>query len=296
MIHRLAVLMILTLCNTAASAQSYTPMLDSYNEWNLTSCYFGCLTDPYWTDGDTLVDGKLHKILDGYHYLERKYLLREVVEDRKVYFTWVIDEQNWEEYLLYDFSLEVGESFEMKNPLSPFPLDGGSFILDSIVPRPLVDGALYDHYYFSPAPGNTISDHNAVWVEGVGSLSMVNAAGGDPDITGAGALSCYYKEGSLFYRQLDSIEACVPFLGIAQTLPIQEVSWYMEQGQLHLLKVPVGSQTAVYSLSGQLMEQQLQLPDRSMAFDTRQWANTLYLIRITDRMGRHRTIKVQLRK
>lgn len=102
----------------------------------------------------------------------------------------------------------------MNNPITPFPEDGGDFVLDSIRYRTLVDGNDYRHFYFSPAPSNTISDNNAIWVEGVGSLSIINAPGGDPDINGVGHLSCFFKNGNSFYANLDSIESCVPTLHI----------------------------------------------------------------------------------
>ena len=278
-----------------ALGQSYTPMLDDYNEWNLTTCYFGCITDPYWTDGDTLVGGQVHKILDGYHYIERKYLLRE--EGQKVYFTWVIDQNNADEYLLYDFGLEVGQVFDMKNPLSPFPTDGGPFVLDSIVERTLVDGELYDHYYFSPHPSNTISDHNAVWVEGIGSLSMVNAPGGDPDINGVGALSCSYKEGQLFYRNLDSIQACTPFLGLTdRTAPFQQIDWLHKNGHLQIKGLAKGSQIDVFDLNGKKRAHFLQLDQAAANFNTQSWQDGIYLLSMVDAMGNRGSLKVLIRR
>ena len=58
-------------------SQDYVPLLDDYNEWQVTNCYFGCLTDVYYTDGDTITDGHHYKILDGYHFISRTILLRE---------------------------------------------------------------------------------------------------------------------------------------------------------------------------------------------------------------------------
>ena len=47
--------------------QAYIPLLDNQNEWHFTNCYEGCLTDIYYTNGDTIVNNKTHKILDGFH-------------------------------------------------------------------------------------------------------------------------------------------------------------------------------------------------------------------------------------
>src|SRR5690606_33024812 len=130
-------------------SQGYKPLLDNLNEWHFTTCNFGCLTDMYFTDGDTIVDGTSYKILDGYHYISRSFLIREDIASKKVYLK-IVSSGFGEEFLLYDFSLSEGSTHFMKNPITPFPQDGGPFILDSIVERPLVDGAQYKHFYFSP--------------------------------------------------------------------------------------------------------------------------------------------------
>ncbi|HLV92376.1 MAG TPA: T9SS type A sorting domain-containing protein [Aequorivita sp.] len=192
-------------------AQDYKTLLDNYNEWQLTTCFNGCLTDMYYTAGDTLVDGKEYKILDGYHYISRTFLLREDVSSKSVYINFVSRSGNTE-YLLYDFSLNVGDSIDIKNPVSPFPFDAGYFQVDSIINRILVDENAYKHFYLSPTPSNTVSNTNAVWIEGVGSLSLINAPSGKPDINGAGELSCFFKNGELFYSNLDSISACEPLV------------------------------------------------------------------------------------
>ncbi|MCB0457719.1 MAG: hypothetical protein KDC91_08250, partial [Flavobacteriaceae bacterium] len=211
--NRFLIITFLLLTHWKGISQEYVPLLDQVNEWHFTNCYFGCLTDIYFTDGDTIVDNKTHKILDGYHYISRTFLLREDIPAKQIFLTKVNETAN-EEYLLYDFSLTEGDIFAMNNPITPFPEDGGDFVLDSIRYRTLVDGNDYRHFYFSPAPSNTISDNNAIWVEGVGSLSIINAPGGDPDINGVGHLSCFFKNGNSFYANLDSIESCVPTLHI----------------------------------------------------------------------------------
>ncbi len=201
----LAILNILFLIPTIA--QEYKPLLDNDNEWQLTSCFNGCITDMYFTNGDTIVNGMEYKVLDGYHYISRTFLLREDVASKKVYLNLVARSGNTE-YLLYDFSLQVGDSIDIKNPISPFPAEAGYFEVDSIINRPLVDGSEYRHFYLSPTASNTISSNTAAWVEGVGSLSLINAPGGYPDINDAGHLSCFFKNGELFYSNLDSITRC----------------------------------------------------------------------------------------
>ena len=82
-------ILIFTLLFTALNLQSqnYTPLLNETNRWYVTTCYNGCITDSYFTNGDTLVNNKMHKILYGYHYISRTFLLHENIEEKKVYLT-----------------------------------------------------------------------------------------------------------------------------------------------------------------------------------------------------------------
>ena len=202
-------------CMQLALAQPYKPLLDNLNEWHFTTCFSGCNTDVYYTDGDTVVGGKTYKILDGYHYISRTFLLTEDVANRTVILA-KINPTKIDEYLLYDFAKNEGDTMELFNPNSPFIGNPGFFKLDSIRLRPLEDGNSYRHFYWSPTPGNTTYIAYPVWVEGVGSLSLINAAGAQPDFNGVGQLNCFFKNSDAFYVNLDSIVSCEPIhmLGI----------------------------------------------------------------------------------
>ena len=187
--------------------QEYKQLLDHSSQWNLTSCYSGCLTDIYYTSTDTLVDGLTYKILDGFHYISRKFLLREEVSNKKIYMK-LVNQLPYREFLLYNFSLNEGDIFAMSNPMSPFPERGGNFVLDSIRQKPISNSELRRHFYFSPTPDNTVSNYKVVWIEGIGSKSLINAPGGNADINGAGHLSCYFYNSELIYSNLEAITGC----------------------------------------------------------------------------------------
>src|SRR5690606_11767172 len=263
----------------SAFSQSYKPLLDNLNEWHFTTCYFGCTTDVYYTDGDTIVDGKNYKILDGYHYISRTFLIREDVPTKKVYLNIVSSIFN-EEFLLYDFSLNEGDIFNMKNPVSPFPQDGGAFLLDSIVEKPLVDGNEYKHFYFSPAPGNTISTENSVWIEGMGSLSIINAPGGHPDINGVGHLSCFFKNTEAFYANLDSIDDCIPLILETKKYNLEEiiVSKQINNNNCILSNTKKVKSVTIFDLSGKKLEMKTNNGQNSMILDLSNYQNGLYFL------------------
>lgn len=221
-LKRIRILVVIVLMTAfCGNAQPYKPLLDDFNEWHFTNCYFGCVTPSYYTDGDTVVEGLAYKVLDGYHYISRTILLREEVENRHVYLTRILPNKI-QHFLLYDFSKEEGDTMELFNPMAPFENTPGYFRLDSIRMKPLYDEVDYRHFYWSPVDGNLLPDSYPVWVEGVGSLSLINAPAGHPDINGVGQLSCFFKNGNLFYSDLDSITSCIPehFLNIS--LPSDE--------------------------------------------------------------------------
>ena len=85
-------------------------------------------------------------------------------------------------------------------------MNPGNFIVDSVNYILLYDNQLYKVLYLSSL--SLQSSEHPVWIEGIGSLSLINAPGGTPNVNGVGKLSCFFKNGSLIYSQLDSIPAC----------------------------------------------------------------------------------------
>jgi hypothetical protein len=253
-LKRSLILLAILLMPLTSKSQSYIPMLDGVFEWHLTSCFSGCLTDVYYINSDTTVQGVNYKILDGFHYISRSFLFREELPNQRVFLSYPAGGKGNEEVLLYDFSLSVGDSFTMKNPITPFPAEGGVFVLDSIIPRILLDGLNHRFYYFSPTATNT-NIQSPIWVEGIGSLSLINAPGGTPDVLGAGKVSCYFKNGNLVYSQLDSISACSPV-----NISLQEKSDYqlkmyptLVKNELHIEGGTTFNRLQIYNSKGQIV-------------------------------------------
>lgn len=188
-------------------AQTYIKLLNSHSEWHVTNCNSGCLTDSYYTIGDTLINGYHYTFLDLYHY-NKNFVLREDTLSRKIYMRLLSQPSSAKEFLLYDFSLQVSDTTTIENPGSPYPLQAGEFILDSIVSKPLINKS-HRFFYFHALDTVMANTKNTVWIEGVGSLCLINTPGAPPQINGVGQLSCFFSNGIHEYQNLDSISSCV---------------------------------------------------------------------------------------
>jgi len=283
--------------STQLFSQSYRPLLDTYNEWNVRFCYEGlCDTDLYYTNGDTIVDGMSFKVLDGYHYISRGFLLREDVNSKKVYLKAILPNGTYD-YLLYDFGLQVGDSIDMKNPITPFPEDAGYFKVDSIIPRPLVDGNLYDHFYFSPTASNNVSTNNAIWVEGIGSLSIITAPSGDPDIDGVGRVACVFKNGESYYSDLDIIDECEPFFILdspkytTQKNSIKTIKT-SEKNIFQIINIERFSTIELYDLKGVHLNTFENNNKHSIQLNVSNNPSGIYLLILNSNTNRNQTLKI----
>ena len=108
-------------------------------------------------------------------------------------------------------SLEKNDTIEVFNPVSPFNPSPGFFIVDSIKYETSVNNNILKKLYLSSL-SNTVVE-SPVWIEGIGSLSIINAPGGTPDVNGVGKLSCFFRKNQLSYFQSDSIISCSNITG-----------------------------------------------------------------------------------
>ena len=265
--------------NISLQAQEYKPLLGHSNEWHFTTCFFGCLTDIYYAKTDTVVNGKPHKILDGYHYISRSFLLHEDVPEQKVYMT-KVNETSIEEYLLYDFTLQTGDSIDMVNPITPFPQQAGYFTVDSIRLKTLEDGEDYRHFYFSPSTSNTISNNNCIWIEGVGSMSLINAPSGEPDLNGVGALSCFFKNGQSIYMNLDSIDACMPTLSSNEEISnASSLVLVQKENRIEIFHTDAIARLQLFEINGKRISSFLNTSRRDqVTFETHTLSKGIYVI------------------
>ena len=285
---------LLLFLSNLAHCQQYKPLLDTYNQWSVRYCFSGCSTDIYYTNGDTIVDAMNYKVLDGYHYISRGFLLREDVTEKKVYLKTILP-SGIREYLLYDFSLEVGDSIDIKNPASPFIEDAGYYKVDAITLLPLVDSNLYRHFYLSPAASNTISENDAIWVEGVGSLSLINAPGGDPNVNSAGRVACMFKDGVSFYADLDIIEDCEDIILdkplFQPTINNSKIINALVVNEFSVINIEPFITLDVYNLKGQLLQHINLNNQNTVSLNLSGYKASMYLIVLKSQDATHEVLK-----
>ena len=239
--------------NLHVNSQEYHQLLDHESEWHLTSCSSTCINDVYYTNGDTTYNGYQYKILNGYHYISRTFWLREDVSEKHIFLSYDNGKSRIE-VLLYDFSLQIGDTILLSNPITPFPSNGGFYKVDSIVSKNLLDNKSHKFFYLSPTDSNQSSDELPVWIEGIGGLTLINGPGGTPDINRVGKISCYFNDGFLSYSQLDSLDRCtVKYVTGLKEIQRHSNSIYptIFESILRLEDVSEVSEVVIYSLRGE---------------------------------------------
>ena len=276
-------------------AQAYITMLNSYSEWHVTNCYSGCATDKYYTIGDTVINTFHYKFLDLFHY-NKNFVIREDTSSRKIYMRLLADPAPAKDYLLYDFSLQVNDTTSIINPGSPYPKYAGSFIVDSIILKPLVNK---NHRYFYLHSLDTIASttKTTIWVEGIGSLCLINTPGALPQINGVGQLSCFFNNGINDYTNLDSISNCITIypLGINEnnefTDYILQQNYDTKNLYITAINKPILS-IKIYNIEGKILFNKENIDENYLDINLQLFNNGILLLKIETKKNTFKTYKL----
>lgn len=177
---KLLLIILLVSSNTFSRAQSYHPLLDSINRWAVaanflpvrnsnatTICNYPFNSfnpEDFYTDGDTTINAVVYKkiIADDQFGICLAGYVREDTSTQRVYF---LSTTSATEELLYDFSIQNGDSLQLSFYASGSFYTTGNFTVDSIRTVTLIAGQrkiiyLTNHRY----PWFQLE-----WIEGVGS-------------------------------------------------------------------------------------------------------------------------------
>jgi len=169
-------------------AQDYIPMLEEGNVWNVIGLdgFGGPPTNvTREVTGEETINGVVYKIVNN---VDCRY--RE--ENGKVYAYWQIDDT---EYLMYDFTLEVGDIFDFL----AIQFTWCKYILDAYIPEMTVSSrttqfiAGEDRIVLELEENGTYVES---WIEGIGSTTGFFPNGNGFD--SASRLTCFTKDGNTY--------------------------------------------------------------------------------------------------
>jgi len=213
------------LCFKNASAQTYQPMLQDSNQWNvLWQLPDFISTEVYSTGNEVSYQGM--SFLPIYRDVpSQKFLgfLREDSVNKKVYF---YDQFSYptpnldSERLLYDFDIDVGDTIDIfyraaeNNPMQPIRLVVDSIgigdrfndgLLGPFSMPPLIDDSarVFNLQPAGPNPSNN-SERSITWVEGVGSVAGPMRSGKAGGLFLEYDLVCFHQNEQLEYYSVSN--------------------------------------------------------------------------------------------
>ncbi|MDP3462098.1 MAG: T9SS type A sorting domain-containing protein [Bacteroidales bacterium] len=256
-------------------------------QWNVQLSGWGYSTEVFRISGDSLVEGTLYKkMLVSYDSLSTwslAGLLR--AEDDRVFYM----QPDYDEGLLYDFSLQAGESALVRN----------FFCLSEDVPVTVlaIDTVEYmgvERKRWLLGEDDWVYD---IWVEGIGSLSgPLYTRYEYCIICPVWELLCAYQSESKIYENL-SYETCyINFVGIDESPLGPEIQLFPNpviRGQkVQLHPATAGSLLSLYSTTGTLMAQYVINETQTLEIETERLAPGLYTILITSLNKQNHRLKL----
>jgi hypothetical protein len=196
---------IIILISSITYGQKYIPLLNDSNRWYFTRLGEGFVSELYYFNGDTIYDSVEYKIIgDDFRYnynSPNNGFIREDTLTQCVYFLSSRYYYDDPEILLYDFSLEQGDTVNLY--VYWFQKDT-TFVVDSVG----IFNTSFDsrRIYYLSGPGK-LPQYTVypVWIEGIGTLGFNLYTPAYPPHSES-ALSCFYTGDSLIYQSSYSVE------------------------------------------------------------------------------------------
>ena len=199
-----------------ATSQYNTQLIDSTKHWSIANqpCP-GCggVLYSYYIklQGDTMINSTSYtKILRSYdEFMEDWELYGFIREEDNKYF---LRNLASEEGLVYDFTVNLGDTLAINNPFGFMPLEATITNIDSVYIEPANEYrkriTLFEYENFG---------YEEDWIEGIGSLAGITESGWDMTVLTGGddyTLLCYYEDDELWYKD-DFYSLCFyPLVGI----------------------------------------------------------------------------------
>jgi hypothetical protein len=282
--------MCILLFSIMARGQDYLPLLQENKVWSIGH-------EKHTLIGDTIINETTYKKLYFHNFLPEytpdslEYIaaLREDTINQKIYFIWKGFNS---EVLLYDFSLNAGDPFQVKTPEFNF---GGPIYHDNYTRNLevlMVIDSVFEGKNRKVLKLKSQHDNYPVdyWIEGVGSRFGLIYAGYEVIPGVYPILLCLYKNNQLVYQLNDPAGYYIDTCYAELTSNIKEPSCDIFncvitptffQDQLNITSEKPLKEIIIYNLNGRIIYQFLS----SESFDqhsinTSHWEDGLYIVRL----------------
>ena len=291
---KVTIILLLLMGTINIKAQDYHPLVEDGKQWNVLFSYPWSPPDPqhkytdiYKIEGDTLVDGVPYKVM----YATRNEnltgwnlwgFIRET-EDGQVFSH---RPSTSDEQLLYDFSMEVGDTICMCD----YGYDECCMVVIE-KGETIVNGEPRQQIVLEYPFGN---GEEEVWIEGIGSLYGIVDSGSLFLTGGSTNLLCYYEDGDLIWQNtMPGFDMCYIINpdGIEEDETFSVVSVFPNpsKGKVIIEGVEVCS-VQVYNALGQMVKTVEDTNEISVAG----LPEGVYVLRIRDEKGNSFTERVSV--
>lgn len=261
--------------------QDYFPLIQEHNTWNVLSVVGSIFDTSYSTityqlTGDTIISSKTYKKL--YSSQEEQAVnwnlwgfMREDT-DKKV---WLRMQSDEEEFLAYDFSIDVGDSVLVG-------IDNTTYLRVDSISEIVINQSQRKKFWLSSV--NLPSYYNETWIEGIGSNKGICWSGSIFVVGGRFWLLCMYENETLMYAN-PNYESCYliteineienPTLDIYPN-PAKDLLFIKNTEKLEITSI------ALYNANGQLIRQFDKMADQ---FDISGISSGCYTFQIVTETG-----------
>ena len=256
---------------TFSFSQEYLPMLEDGNSWGaaISDLYFPTIYFQFDIGEEIIADNKVYKriILNGE---ETECLFRE--ENGVVYY---LNSTNIEQ-VLFDFTLEIGDVFELNNILC-FVNGNGNLTVVSI------------SYEYIAGENRKVLEmegfSNEYWIEGLGSTNG-GLYSGVQNIEGGSSLLCFYHNGETYY--FNNSTNCNIVLSNNDNF-INNITVYPNPiTERSILQLPLEAEIdhlKIYNISGKLIKEETISSDNYI-LNNMNFASGLYFYQVSSK-GKH---------
>jgi hypothetical protein len=219
-----AIVLLLFLFISAASfSQEYCHFIDTTSKWSILTDFGGYYeTNIYrFSSDDTLIDNvkyrKLYSTNDPFeaNWSEMDIFIREDTVNKQVYLRNEIDEEG----LIYDFSIDIGDTVTIYNSIS-----GCCIIKMQVIEKDsvLMNGEYRNRFHFEPLNW----PYWDTWVEGIGSIGQGFIYSGWYNTSPWYSLLCYKKNENVYYMHPYYSECYYPYVSINEISNIDRKPFY----------------------------------------------------------------------